>query len=128
MKKLIFILILTFPLLSVKAQTLNEELIITDSTYSAEFPGNLKNFIDSNLQYPKEARLKEISGTVYVQYSIDTLGSVSKIKILVGLCSSLDQEAIRVISSMPKWKPGKYKGALRAQTFNIRIKFPPETY
>ena len=82
--------------------------IIEDRT--PEFPGGeakLHEYIKTNLRYPDPECC--ISGCVIVQFKVMKNGSIDEIKVLHGLHPLFDQEAIRVISTMPKWNPGKIK-------------------
>jgi len=94
-----------------------------------EFPGgidSLKNFISTNLQYPQQAREKGIQGRVFVNFVIDDKGNIINIKILSGVDPLLDAEAIRIVQSMPKWKPGKQRGKPVYVSFNLPITFKIE--
>ncbi|MBP1630615.1 MAG: TonB family protein [Bacteroidetes bacterium] len=85
------------------------EQLINYSSIDPEFSGgldSLKSYIERNLIYPKKAIDSNIQGKVYASFVIDTSGSISDIKILRGLSKECDEEAIRIIKSMPKWKPG----------------------
>lgn len=90
------------------------------------FPGGDEariEFIRSNIKYPEEAREKGIQGTVFVNFVIESDGSVSNIRVLRGIGSGCDEEAVRVVENMPRWIPGKQKGeAVRVQ-FNMPIRF-----
>jgi TonB family protein len=80
---------------------------------SPEFPGGkdaLYKFIGENISYPKECLDNKIEGKVYVKFAVMKDGSIKDIKVLKGAHKLLDQEAIRVIQSMPKWTPGKQRG------------------
>ena len=75
-----------------------------------EFPGGdiaLRKFIADNIKYPEEAKAKGLSGKVFVQFVVNKEGDVVNIKIARGVDPILDNEAIRVIQSLPKWKPGE---------------------
>lgn len=88
-----------------------------------EFPGGqneLNKFIDKNLHYPEIAYKKGLQGNVIVQIIIDKDGSVIKPKIIRSLEPSLDNEALRIIGLMPKWKPGKQ----REKVLKVRYTFP----
>ena len=91
-----------------------------------QFPGGeaaRHNFIQENTKYPQKANGKGIQGTVYVTFVVEPNGSLSGIKVLRGIGSGCDEEAVRVVSIMPKWQPGKQKGqAVRVQ-LNMPIKF-----
>ena len=77
------------------------------------FPGGnskLVGFINETRKYPAEAYKKGIQGRVTCSFVINTDGSVSNIKILKGVESSLNQEALRIFAAMPSWTPGKING------------------
>ena len=78
-----------------------------------EFPGGeqaMMKFVAENVQYPEEAKEKEISGRVLVGFIVEKDGSVNEVKIVRGIGGGCDEEAVRVVKAMPKWKPGKQKG------------------
>lgn len=78
-----------------------------------EFPNGFKalfNFIDDNLKYPSEALKKGIQGRVFVQIVIDENGTVTQPRIVKEGAPSLNKEALRIVSIMPKWKPGTQDG------------------
>ena len=78
-----------------------------------EFPGGeqaMMDFVGKNVQYPKEAMEKEISGRVLVGFIVEKDGSISETEIVKGIGGGCDEEAVRVVKAMPKWKPGKEKG------------------
>ncbi|WP_299454114.1 energy transducer TonB [uncultured Microscilla sp.] len=75
--------------------------------------GGLKKFykyIGKNLKYPSQARRMGVEGKVYIQFVVEKDGSITDIKILKGIGSGCDEEAIRVLKNAPKWKPGKQRG------------------
>jgi TonB family C-terminal domain len=78
-----------------------------------EFPGGekaLMDYVSSNVKYPEAAKDKNIAGRVFVSFVVEKDGSVSNVKVLRGIGGGCDEEAVRVIKGMPKWKPGKQKG------------------
>lgn len=78
-----------------------------------EFPGGeqaMMKFVSENVQYPEEAKEKEISGRVLVGFIVEKDGSVNEVKIVRGIGGGCDEEAVRVVKAMPKWKPGKQDG------------------
>ncbi|WP_113660692.1 energy transducer TonB [Pedobacter nanyangensis] len=91
-----------------------------------QFPGGLTKFYEflaKNLKYPEAAKAKSIRGNVFASFIIEKDGSLSSIKILRGLGSGTDEEAIRVLKTSPKWKPGSLDGKpVRAQ-YSVPIKF-----
>ena len=87
-----------------------EEEVFFIVEHMPEFPGGdleLRKFIAANIKYPEEAKAKKIQGKVFVQFIIDKNGDVVNPKIARGIDPILDNEAIRVIQSLPKWKPGE---------------------
>jgi protein TonB len=70
----------------------------------------LKQFIIDNIQYPEEAIKNKIVGKVYLRFVVRKDGSVTDISIEQGTHELLDKEAKRLLSIMPKWKPGELKG------------------
>ena len=78
-----------------------------------EFPGGSEKFMEylsGNITYPEDAKEKGISGRVFIQFVIEKDGSVSNVKVMKGIGGGCDEEAVRVVKAMPKWKPGKQKG------------------
>lgn len=87
------------------------------------FPGNVQKWIGKNVKYPQLALEHGLQGKVFVQFVIEKDGSVSNIKVVRGVDSSLDKEAVRVISTMPKWKPGKQRGKPVRVAYTLPIAF-----
>lgn len=78
-----------------------------------EFPGGmgeLRKYLAENCQYPEEARNAGWQGVVVVEFVVEKDGSIGQATVIRSVCESLDAEAIRVIKSMPKWKPGEDMG------------------
>jgi periplasmic protein TonB len=93
---------------------------------SPDFPGGIDSlfaFIHRVRIYPQEAQDSSIQGTVYVSFVVEKDGSLSDIKIIRGVCPSLNAEALRVMKMMPKWKPGKQRGKPVRVKFNMPIAF-----
>jgi len=90
------------------------------------FPGGedaRRRFLAENINYPSQARIEGIQGTIYISFIIDTTGIVTSVKVLRGIGGGCDEEAVRVVKLMPKWNPGKQKGkAVRVQ-FNMPMQF-----
>jgi protein TonB len=90
------------------------------------FPGGpnaLMKYINDNIIYPSSAVDNGIEGKVILRFVVWTDGSVRRIEILRGADPLLDQEAVRVISQMPKWKPGKNNGTPAAVWFSVPVTF-----
>jgi TonB family protein len=91
-----------------------------------EFPGGeaaLRNFIASNVQYPQSAQANGIQGRVYVQFIVTSNGSVADATIARGVDPLLDREALRVVRSLPRWKPGQQRGMAVNVSYTIPINF-----
>lgn len=80
-------------------------------------------FIVENIKYPENALKKGIQGTVYLTFIVRSDGSVTDVKILRGIGSGCDEEALRIVKMMPKWNPGENKGKPVDVAFNLPIKF-----
>ena len=120
MKKTLFLIIFTlFCIGNISALHVVEE--------SPEYPGGmteLLKYMKENLQYPEEAIEKGIEGRVICQFTVKKDGSIDNIVVLKSIHKSLDEEAIRLIKNMPKWKPGKnYKGEVQDCKYTIPFSF-----
>jgi TonB family protein len=91
-----------------------------------QFPGGeiaLYRFLAENIRYPDEAKRKGIQGRVFVTFIVEVDGSVKEARVLLGIGGGCDEEAVRVVRSMPKWKPGEIKGKPVRVQYNLPIKF-----
>lgn len=92
----------------------------------AEFPGGtraLYKYISNNVKYPVIAQENGVQGRVYVKFVVNELGQVSDAQILRGVDISLDKEALRVVNSLPNFKPGKQRGKPVKVYYNAQISF-----
>ena len=88
------------------------------------FPlGDVSKWIAKNVKYPQIAAENGVQGKVFMNFVIEKDGSITDLKVLRGVDPALDKEAIRVIKSMPKWKPGKQRGKPVRVSFNLPIVF-----
>lgn len=91
-----------------------------------EFPGGndeLMKYLKENIVYPKIAIETNISGKVIISFVIETDGSLSNINIARSASPSLDEEALRVVKMMPKWKPGKQRQKTVRVSYNLPVDF-----
>lgn len=92
-----------------------------------EFPGGgmsaALEYIQKNMQYPESAKENGTQGRVTVQFVVDKAGNVTEPKVLRPVDKELDAEAIRLVKSMPKWKPGMQKGQAVAVKFTMPVLF-----
>jgi len=91
-----------------------------------EFPGKeegLMKYLMDNIKYPETAQNKGIQGNVIVQFVIDETGKITEPIVLKGVDPILDEEAIRVITAMPNWQPGKQRGQNVRVSYTLPINF-----
>lgn len=91
-----------------------------------EFPGGmaaLQKFIAQAIKYPVIAQENGIQGKVFVNFVVNTDGSVTDAKIARGVDPSLDKEALRVVMTLPKWKPGRQGGKPVRVSYTVPINF-----
>ncbi len=83
------------------------------SEVEPSFPGGmvaLGNFVRSNYRYPRAAQNGNVEGVVYVQFVVNANGSISNPRVIRGIGSGCDEEALRLVGMMPRWNPGKQSG------------------
>ncbi|MCA1744586.1 MAG: energy transducer TonB [Bacteroidales bacterium] len=91
-----------------------------------EFPGGeraLFQYLSSSIRYPREALRNEVEGRVYVEFVVDRYGKITRVNVKRGVHPALDQEALRVIESMPDWKPGVKAGKFVNVLYTVPINF-----
>ncbi len=131
MKRIALFLALLFYVIALKAQqdsltckpirdtTFNQEYYLYADSMP-EYPGGqneMLNYIASNFKYPEEI---DVYGKVIVEFIIDQDGKMVNLKIKKGLQEDFDNEFLRVMKTMPDWKPGKCKG----KSVNVKIFVP----
>ena len=112
----------SIPLTTIEPSIVQETQTEQPDVYP-EFPGGQKAMMEyfmENLVYPADAKEKNIEGKVFVSFVVTKKGKIRDVKIKKGTESSLDQAAIKVIESMPDWKPGKKDG----KTINAEMVLP----
>jgi protein TonB len=90
------------------------------------FPGGdaeLVKFLRKHIRYPEDAKRKGISGTVNIEFTVFEDGTVSDLYINSGIGGGCEEEAIRVVGKMPKWKPGRQTGIAVPVRLNLPIRF-----
>ena len=86
------------------------------------YPGLLQ-YLQKNLKYPVVARQNGISGKVIIQFIVTAEGKIKDAKVIRGIGGGCDQEAMRVVMSMPDWKPGRHNGHAVPVRFTLPISF-----
>lgn len=104
--------------------TLSREQIAMDVEEMPVFEGNFPEFLNANIQYPVEATQKGVQGKVYIQFTVNTDGTVSDIRVAKGVGYGCDEEAVRVIQrTSGLWVPGKQFGKPVRVRFTQPINF-----
>ena len=109
-----------------KESAIIEEEVFLVVEVMPEFPGGkeaLLNYLGENILYPQLARESNIQGTVFVTFIVEPDGSLSKVKVMRGIGGGCEEEAVRVVQSMPKWKPGTQRGKPVRVQFNLPVRF-----
>lgn len=91
-----------------------------------EFPGGYKEmmkYIEQNMRYPEEAKKAGTQGRVVVQFLVNKNGAISDVSVLRSVDRLLDAEAVRLVRSMPKWKPGMQKGKAVTVKYTVPVLF-----
>lgn len=91
-----------------------------------EYPGGmagLTKFLSSQLRMPKEATKRRVKGTVYVGFVVGSTGQVRDVQVLRGIGAGCDEEAVRVVSAMPPWNPGRQRGQAVSVRYSLPIQF-----
>ena len=90
------------------------------------FPGgeeSMFRYLAGNIKYPVAAKETGIQGTVHLTFVVETDGSISNVSVLRGIGGGCDEEAMRVVRSMPNWTPGNQQGRPVRVQFNLPVKF-----
>lgn len=128
MKKIILLVAMSmFCGFGAKAQkVVFDDEIYTVIEVAPEFPGGVDSmyaFISRNIKYPEEALKNNVSGNVYVTFVVEKDGQITSTRLLRDIGAGCGQEALRVVRSMPKWKPGTSQGKPKRVQFNLPFVF-----
>jgi len=105
---------------------MKEGTIVTVAEQQPEFPGGtrgLSEFLANNLKYPAAARRAHVEGKVFIEFTIDETGTVKDSRVMKGMGFGCDEEAMRIMSIMPKWTPAKQNGKPVAMSYHLPIGF-----
>ncbi|MEO6978956.1 MAG: TonB family protein [Mucilaginibacter sp.] len=108
----------------------NANPIFTSVEEVPQFPGGMEGFstfLGKNTRYPANMRENGIQGRVIISFVVETDGSLSNVRVTRGIADELDKEALRVISSSPRWKPGIQNGRLVRVAYSVPINFALST-
>jgi TonB family protein len=104
----------------------NDTEVFTAVEQMTEFPGGLPAFgkyLSKNIRYPAAARENHVQGKVFLTFIVEKDGSLTDVKVLRGIGSGADEEAVRVIKNSPKWKPAMQNGRLVRAQFTVPVSF-----
>lgn len=110
----------------VEEEEVKEEPIYIVVEQVAEFPGGeeaLYKYLKDNIVYPNIARQTGIEGKVYIRFVVERDGSISNVKVMRDIGGGCGEEAMRVVKSMPKWKPAKQQTRTVRSEFNLPVNF-----
>jgi protein TonB len=106
--------------------TVAQPTTLPPATWVEEMPafdGDITAYLQKAIRYPDAARESNIEGRVTVRFVVNEDGSVTNAQVMKGIGGGCNEEALRVINSMPKWKPGKQGGHLVKVYYTIPISF-----
>ncbi|HRF78975.1 MAG TPA: energy transducer TonB [Flavobacteriales bacterium] len=107
-----------------EAPDTNEPFTIVEQM--PEFPGGqeaMTAYISKNLKYPEKAIEEGIEGVVFITFVVEPDGRISGVTVLRGIGAGCNEEAVRVVSSMPNWKPGYQRGKAVRVKYNLPIRY-----
>jgi len=113
----------------IRGKTLNKDgEVITYNELSVlpQYKGGITDFstfLKENMRHPSEAKSKGISGRVYLSFVVEKDGSLTNVKVTRGIGSGCDEEALRLINSSPKWKPGYKRGIAVRSNYTLPVSF-----
>ena len=128
MKKTLVVLLLLFfaePILFAQVAT-DDTLLYGHVDIDAEFPGGMEElvmFVCMNIEYPEQAQKANIEGKVFVRFSVEKDGSVSNIRILRDIGYGCGDAVVKMLKSMPRWKPAKVDGKNVREEFSLPVNF-----
>ena len=107
----------------VEEEAIPFQLVEEKPSFNGGDANELSKWVNSKLVYPEIAKENGVQGRVTLQFTVNADGTVSNVKVLRGVDSSLDKEAVRVVSSSPKWKPGKQRDRAVKVTYTFPVIF-----
>lgn len=112
---------------NVTTDVTNQQTTISDEVEQpASFPGGIEalyNYLAKNIQYPEQAVKAKTSGVVYVSFDIEEDGTIINVAVIRGIGNGCDEEAVRVVKSMPKWNPATKNDKKVASNCVLPIRF-----
>jgi protein TonB len=112
--------------IEVEEEVVEEAPIFTVVESMPEFKGGMKKlyeYLGNNIKYPVMAKESGIQGKVYVTFVVERDGSITDVRVLRGIGGGCDEEAVRVVQSMPNWTPGMQRGKPVRVQYNLPVRF-----
>ncbi|MCQ2176269.1 MAG: energy transducer TonB [Bacteroidales bacterium] len=107
----------------VEEEAIPFQLVEEKPKFNGGDANEFSKWVNQRLVYPEIAKENGVQGRVMLQFQVNPDGSVSNVKVLRGVDASLDKEAVRVVSSSPKWKPGKQRDRAVKVTYTFPVIF-----
>jgi len=107
----------------VEEEAIPFQLVEEKPSFNGGDANEFSKWVNSRLVYPEIAKENGVQGRVTLQFTVNADGTVSNVKVLRGVDSSLDKEAVRVVSSSPKWKPGRQRDRAVKVTYTFPVIF-----
>lgn len=108
---------------TIEEEAIPFQLVEEKPSFNGGDANEFSKWVNSRLVYPEIAKENGVQGRVTLEFTVNADGSVSNVKVLRGVDSSLDKEAVRVVSSSPKWKPGKQRDRAVKVTYTFPVIF-----
>ena len=108
---------------TIEEEAIPFQLVEEKPSFNGGDANEFSKWVNSRLVYPEIAKENGVQGRVTLQFTVNADGTVSNVKVLRGVDSSLDKEAVRVVSSSPKWKPGKQRDRNVKVTYTFPVIF-----
>ena len=107
----------------VEEEAIPFQLVEEKPSFNGGDANEFSKWVNQHLEYPEIAKENGVQGRVTLQFTVNPDGRVSNVKVLRGVYSSLDKEAVRVVSMSPKWKPGKQRDRAVKVTYTFPVIF-----
>ncbi|MGP1621720.1 MAG: energy transducer TonB [Candidatus Cryptobacteroides sp.] len=108
---------------SIEEEAIPFQLVEEKPSFQGGDANTFSKWIGQNMVYPEIAKENGVQGRVTLQFTVNADGTVSNIKVLRGVDSALDKEAVRVVSMSPRWKPGKQRDRAVKVTYTFPVIF-----
>ena len=108
---------------NIEEEAIPFQLVEQKPSFKGGDANEFSKWVNQRLVYPEIAKENGVQGRVMLQFTVNADGSVSNVKVLRGVDPSLDKEAVRVVSSSPKWTPGKQRDRAVKVTYTFPVIF-----